>query len=155
MIVDLAGNKDTQKILASLNQCYPLADNALKALVQNYLGKINADIVQQAISAIERGNVANIGNLMNYAQEEFDRCLIPACRSELTAPILHRLLDHAPLQDYIYGGKGVGSQGDGTAQLITFDPIEQKKVISIIKQDFPQMSCYELNIPKTRTIGDN
>ena len=154
VIVDLGGNKNTQKILASLNQCYPLADNPSKALVQNYLGKINDDIVRQAISAIEQGDAAKIGNLMNYAQEQFDRCLIPACESELTAPILHKLLNHKSLQDYIYGGKGIGSQGDGTAQLITSDRLAQKKLISIIEQDFTQMRCYELNIPKTKTIGD-
>ncbi len=154
IIVDLAGKKDTQKILANLNQCYPIANNPLQAQVQIYLGKINANIIKQAIVAIENGNTVEIGNLMNYAQGEFDRCMIPACKSELTAPTLHRLLNHSPLHEHIYGGKGVGSQGDGTAQLITGDRTSQAKAISIINQDFPQMQCYELNVPKIRTIGN-
>lgn len=37
---------------------------------------------------------------------------------ELTAPKLHRVLQHPKIQPLIYGGKGVGSQGDGAAQLI-------------------------------------
>lgn len=150
LIVDLAGNKDTQKILASLNRCYPMADNPIQALVQSYLGKINADITQQAMLALQAGNGAKIGNLMSYAQAEFDRCLISACPSQLTAPRLHQLLDHPPLQKYIYGGKGVGSGGDGTAQLIARDRLAQKQAISIIQRDFPHMECYELNIAQTK-----
>ena len=152
IIVDLAGNKDTQKILADLNQCYPVADNAIKAEVQNYLGNINAEIVKKATLAIERGNSIEIGNLMNLAQSEFDRRMIPACQSELNAPILHRLLAHSPLQEHIYGGKGVGSQGDGTAQFIAKDLNSQQEAIAIIQRDFPQMRCYELNISKTEAI---
>ena len=152
IIVDLAGNKDTQKILASLNQCYPIANNAIEARVQNYLGQINTEIVEKAIIAIQQGNSAKIGDLMKQAQSEFDRYIIPACQSELNAPILHGLLKHVSLQKYIYGGKGVGSQGDGTAQLIASDRNSQAKAISVIQQDFPQMRCYELNVPKTEGI---
>ena len=152
IVVDLAGNKNTQTILAHLNQCYPVAKNPLEVRVQGYLGKINADITKQATLAIKQGDTAKIGSLMNYAQTEFDRCLIPACPSQLTAPILHTLLHHPPLQDCIYGGKGVGSQGDGTAQFITGDRHAQTKAISIIQQYFPQMQCYKLNIPKTKAV---
>ena len=152
VVVDLAGNKNTQTILAQLNQCYPVAENPLEAEVQSYLGKTNADITKQATVAVEQGDTAKIGSLMNYAQAEFDRCLIPACPSQLTAPILHTLLHHPPLQDYVYGGKGVGSQGDGTAQFIAGDRQSQAKAISIIQQDFQQMQCYELNIPKTKAV---
>ena len=152
IIVDLAGNKDTQKILANLNRCYPVADDAIQRQVQKYLGKINAELVEQAILAIQQGEPSKIGNLMNYAQARFDRYLVPACPSELTAPILHKLLAHPPLQDYICGGKGVGSQGDGTAQLIAVDRQSQANAISIIQRDFPQMRCYRLNISHTKAF---
>ena len=149
IIVDLAGSKDTQLILSQLNQCYPIAENTLQAQVQNYLGQINAHLVQQAVCALQQGDAAKIGNLMCQAQIEFDRCLIPACPQQLNAPILHQLLNYAPLQPYIYGGKGVGSQGDGTAQLIACNQNSQAKAIAIIHRDFPQMQCFKLNIPKT------
>ena len=152
VVVDLAGNKNTQTILAQLNQCYPVAKNLRESKVHNYLGKINANITRQASFAIERGDTAQVGSLMNYAQAEFDRCVIPACPDELTAPILHTLLHHPPLQECVFGGKGVGSQGDGTAQFIVRDRQSQVKAISIIQQDFPQMQCYELNIPKTKAV---
>ena len=152
IIVDLAGSKNTQKILADLNKCYPTPKNTLQTKVQQYLGEINIAVNQQAIVAMGEGDASKIGSLMKLAQAEFDRCLIPACRSELTAPILHRLLNHPPLQDYICGGKGVGSQGDGTAQFIAGDRKSQLKAIDIIERDFPQMRCYELNISNTDGI---
>ncbi|MEM8720936.1 MAG: GHMP kinase [Cyanobacteria bacterium P01_G01_bin.39] len=148
IIVDLAGEKDTQKILAQLHRCYPLAQNPIAEKVQHYLGTINAQLVQQAVVALEKGDAATLGNLMSLAQTYFDRYLIPACPQQLNAPILHQLLNHQPLQPYIYGGKGVGSQGDGTAQLIARDKISQLEAISLIEQDFPQMRCYQLNIPQ-------
>ena len=148
IIVDLAGSKDTKRILARLNQCYPIAKNTVQQRVQNYLGTINANLVRQAQLAIEAGDAAAIGNLMNLAQDQFDRYVLPAC-PELNAPILHQLLSEPALQPYIYGGKGVGSQGDGTAQLIARDRDCQKRAIAIIEQNFPQMECYELNIPRS------
>jgi galactokinase len=68
----------------------------------------------------------------------------------LNAPRLHQLLNHPPLQPYIYGGKGVGSQGDGTAQLVARDQASQAKAMKIIKRDFPSMQCYEMKIAKTQ-----
>ena len=148
IIVDLAGSKDTQTILTQLNQCYPTAQNSIQTQVHNYLGKINASLIKQAVDALQQGDGAKIGDLMNQAQTDFDRCLIPACPDQLSAPILHRLLAHPPLQSYIYGGKGVGSQGDGTAQLIARDRDSQAQAIAIIYRDLPQMQCFQLNIPQ-------
>ena len=147
IIVDLAGAKDTKKILTQLNQCYPVAKNLIQQRVQNYLGTINAPLVRQAQLALQQGDAAAIGNLMNRAQDQFDRYVAPAC-PELNAPILHELLSDSNLQPYIYGGKGVGSQGDGTAQLIARDRDSQEQAIAIIEQNFPQMQCYKLNIPR-------
>ncbi len=150
IIVDLAGFKDTQKILAQLNQCYPVASNFTAAQVQNYLGTINADLVQRAVLALQQGDAAEIGALMNQAQAKFDRYVVPACREQLNAPILHQLLNYIPLQPYVYGGKGVGSQGDGTAQFIARDRDSQAQAIALIHRNFSQMQCYKLDIPQTK-----
>ncbi|WP_036482710.1 mevalonate kinase [Myxosarcina sp. GI1] len=146
VIVDLGAAKNTQLILSQLNQCYPSAKNSLQENVQKYLGRINAALVRQAVLAIQQGDAAAIGKLMCQAQAEFDRHLIPACPTQLTAPVLHQLLAHPPLLPYIYGGKGVGSQGDGTAQFIVKDRQCQERAIAIIKRDFPQMQCLKLTI---------
>ncbi|MGL6345238.1 MAG: mevalonate kinase family protein, partial [Waterburya sp.] len=43
IIVDLAGTKNTQKILAQLNQCYPQPQDLIAIQVQKYLGKMNQE----------------------------------------------------------------------------------------------------------------
>jgi galactokinase len=148
IIVDLAGTKNTKRILAQLNQCYHQPLNLIAVQVQKYLGEINQKLVKRAVIALQQGQVEKLGTLMNQAQEEFDRHVAPACLEQLKAPILHQLLRHPPLQPYIYGGKGVGSQGDGTAQLLALDRVSQAEAIALIKRDFPQMRCYPLDIPQ-------
>ncbi|HEY9615028.1 GHMP kinase, partial [Allocoleopsis sp.] len=146
VIVDLGASKNTQEILSQLNQCYPFATNEVQQNVQNYLGSISAQITQEAVDALRMGDAQCIGNLMNRVQSEFDRYLIPACPSQLTAPVLHQILNYQPIQPYIWGGKGVGSQGDGAAQFIVKDEASQERVIKIIERDFPQMQALKLTI---------
>lgn len=145
-IVDLGAQKNTQKILSRLNDCYPIAKNKVQADVQKYLGSISHKITQAAVDALQQGDAEKIGDLMQKAQESFDKYLIPACSEELTAPRLHELLKYKPIQSYIWGGKGVGSQGDGAAQFVAKDEESQQKLIEIIERDFPHMQCLKLTI---------
>jgi UTP-glucose-1-phosphate uridylyltransferase len=82
---------------------------------------------------------------MVEGQVFFDRYATPACPEELTSPVLHRVLDHEPLKPHILGGKGVGSQGDGTAQFITRSPADQQAVIEILERDLG-VRCLTLTI---------
>ncbi|NLX11764.1 MAG: GHMP kinase [Chloroflexi bacterium] len=152
VIVDLNAEKDTMEILSRLNRCYPIADNPVEEGVQNLLGPINKRIVHQAIEAIEAGDAERLGTLMVEAQAFFDRYATPACPEELTAPVLHRVLDYAPLKPHIWGGKGVGSQGDGTAQFLARSEADQQAIIEIIERDL-DMQALKLTIttgPKVR-----
>ncbi len=151
VIADLAASKDTKEILSALNRCYPFAENQLQRNVQEYLGPINARITNAAFNALRSGDAARIGQLMTEAQAEFDAHLQPACPSQLTSPVLHQLLKYEPLQPYILGGKGVGSQGDGSAQFIVADKQSQRKVIEIIERDL-KMPCLELVIEAGRRV---
>ncbi len=144
VIVDLAASKNTQEILGKLNDCYPFASNTIQADVQKYLGTISYQITQAAIDALLAGDAIKLGELMRQAQAEFDAHLIPTCPSQLTAPVLHQLLEYQPIQADILGGKGVGSQGDGTAQFVVKNESSQQQVIEIIERDFPQMQCLKL-----------
>jgi galactokinase len=148
LIVDLGGSKNTQEILRRLNECYPFATNQIQQDVQKYLGSISAEITRSAVEAIQFGDAQLLGALMTKAQTEFDRHVVPACPSQLTAKKLHLLLHHEPLSPYIFGGKGVGSQGDGTAQLIVKNQESQRKAIEIIQRDFPQMQALHLTISR-------
>jgi galactokinase len=64
--------------------------------------------------------------------------------------VLHSLLNHPPLQPFILGGKGVGSQGYGTAQFLVSDRDRQGRVIDIIHRDFPQNQCLKLIISQSK-----
>ena len=151
VIVDIGAEKDTREILRRLNQCYPFAENGLQRDVQHFLGPISADITARASDALKSGDAETLGCLMKEAQREFDRHLQPACPSQLTAPLLHKVIEYPPIQPYIYGGKGVGSQGDGTAQFLVRDEESQRKVIDCIERDL-KMSCMKLVIQSGRKL---
>jgi UTP-glucose-1-phosphate uridylyltransferase/mevalonate kinase len=145
VIVDLQAQKDTMKILAQLNRCYPFAGNEVEQGVQELLGPINKRVVHQAIDALQAGDTGRLGALMGEAQAFFDRYAQPACPEELTAPVLHHVLNYEPLKPHIWGGKGVGSQGDGTAQFIARSETDQQAVIEIIERDL-RMPCLTLTL---------
>ncbi len=151
VIVDLGAGKDTRLILNQLSHCYPFAENDLQRNVQHYLGTLSAEITQNAYEALRQGDAETVGKLMTRAQHEFDKHLIPACPSQLTAPILHKVLNYESIQPYIWGGKGVGSQGDGSAQFIVKDAESQSRVIEIIERDL-KMSCLKLVIEASRHV---
>ncbi len=151
VLVDLAAGKDTRLILNQLHHCFPFAEDALQKNVQHYLGPLSAEITLAAYEALHRGDAESVGALMKRAQHEFDKHLIPACPSELTAPVLHKVLNYPQIQPYLWGGKGVGSQGDGSAQFIVKDEASQKKVIEIIERELG-MSCLQLVIEAGRHV---
>lgn len=151
VIVDLNAQKDTMEILSRLNRCFPYAEGETERGVQQLLGPINKRIVYQAVEALQSADPERLGALMYEAQEFFDRYATPACPEELTAPVLHQVLDHEGLRPHVWGGKGVGSQGDGTAQFITRSEADQKAVIEILERDFG-MSCLTLSLHATPKV---
>ena len=136
VIVDLQAKKDTMEILNRLNRCYPFAENEVEKGVQELLGPVNHRVVQQAIEALQASDAQRLGGLMSEAQAFFDRYATPACPEELTSPVLHQILEYEPLKPHVWGGKGVGSQGDGTAQFIARSAGDQQAVIEILRAGF-------------------
>jgi len=132
VVVDLTSKKDTKKILAELNKGFPFPTNDFERKKHKYLGEINKSIVKSAVSAIKRGDAEEVGRLMTKAQSEFDIHLAPSCPEELTSPKLHRVLSYPQIQNLISGGKGVGSQGDGSAQFIARNEESQSRLIKIL-----------------------
>jgi UTP-glucose-1-phosphate uridylyltransferase/mevalonate kinase len=145
VLVDLGGKKDTMEILAQLNRAYPFPSNDLERGVQKLLGPINKSVVQRAVSELQEANAEGIGALMIEAQESFDRLAAPACPAELGSPLLHLVLNYEALKPHIWGGKGVGSQGDGSAQFLARSAEDQQSVIEIIEREL-KMSCLPLTI---------
>jgi UTP-glucose-1-phosphate uridylyltransferase/mevalonate kinase len=145
VLVDLQATKDTMEILARLNRSYPFASNIIEEGVQDLLGPTNKRIVHAAVEALQRSDAQRLGELMIEAQARFDELAAPACPEELTAPVLHKVLEYEPLKPHIWGGKGVGSQGDGTAQFIARSEADQQAVIEIIERDL-KMPCLKLTL---------
>jgi UTP-glucose-1-phosphate uridylyltransferase/galactokinase len=126
VFADLKGEKDTKKILSALNACYPFAQNETAAKVQRALGPENRRIVEQVVQAMRDGDAARIGRLMNEAQEIFDTMVAPACPEELHSALLHQVMADRRVRELSLGVKGVGSQGDGTVQMICADEEQQR-----------------------------
>jgi len=151
VIVDLQAQKNTMEILARLNRSYPFAENQIERNVQELLGAINKRIVSQAVEALQAGDGRRLGELMTESQSFFDRYATPACPEELTAPVLHKVLGHEALKSHIWGCKGVGSQGDGTAQFLARSESDQQAVIEIIERDL-EMPCLGLTIRTGQSV---
>jgi UTP-glucose-1-phosphate uridylyltransferase/mevalonate kinase len=145
VIADLQGQKDTIRILADLNRAYPGPETEVARGVQELLGPQNRRLVHQAVQALEAGDAQGLGALMREAQALFDRYAAPACPEQLSAQILHRVLDYGPLQPYIWGGKGVGSQGDGAAQFIARSQQDQQAAMKVLQEDLG-MPCLALTL---------
>jgi UTP-glucose-1-phosphate uridylyltransferase/galactokinase len=151
VIVDLCAGKDTKEILNRLNHCYPFAENQIQKKVQEYLGPLSSRITHRAVKAMQSGDAQSLGKLMKEAQDGFDTHCQPACPSQLTAPVLHKVLAYPPIQPFVLGGKGVGSQGDGTVQFIVKDQASQDKVAEILERDL-KMPCLKLAIRTGRHV---
>lgn len=145
VFADLMAKKDTIKILADLNKSYPYPQTQLDRDLHEALGKDNHEIVTRAVELIERGDTPALGALMTQAQRLFDEKVAPACPEELTAPILHSVLADPVAVQLTYGGKGVGSQGDGVVQFLAKDEACQKKLVCYLR-DKLHMDAYELTL---------
>jgi galactokinase len=80
---------------------------------------------------------------MVEAQALFDERVAPASPAELAAPRLHAVLAHPALRELGYGGKGVGSQGDGSAQIVARGPDERTRLAAVLERDL-DVRCWPL-----------
>ena len=141
VVADLCAGKDTKKILAYLNKAYPFATGKVEEKVQEALGVDNHRIITKACKAIEEGNSEELGKVMIEAQELFDNKIAPACPDELASPVLHSVLNDPEIKKWIYGAKGVGSQGDGTVQLLARDKESQMALVDYLN-DIRKMDAF-------------
>lgn len=151
VFANLNASKDTIKILADLSKCYPFAQDATARRLQEALGVKNQEIIRRAVAYFESGDVKAMGRLLTEAQELFDTYIAPVCPSQLTAPVLHSVLNDVVVQNLTYGAKGVGSQGDGMAQFLAKDKESQKELICYLTEK-RGMDAYGFTIRRQRRI---
>ena len=151
VFADLMAKKNTVKILADLNKSFPYPQTALDRNLHDALGIYNHEIVSQAAVLIEQGNAPELGALMTRAQRLFDEKVAPACPTELNAPVLHSVLNDPFVVDLVYGGKGVGSQGDGVVQFLVKDKECQEKLMHYLAYE-RHMDAYELTLAPQHSV---
>ncbi len=150
LIADLCGKKDTVRILSDLNAAFPFAKSPRDKEVHGCLGAENRRILTSARALIEAGDAAGLGALMTEAQAVFDRHLMPVCE-ELKSPRLHAVLADPRISAWAYGGKGVGSQGDGCVQFICKSVSHRAELSAYLEHRYG-MPCFELDIRRPVSI---
>ena len=150
VFANLNASKDTIRILADLNKAYPFAETEAEKLEQKALGEMNQDIIKRAIDCMREGRVEDLGKLMTEAQEVFDKYVAPNCPSQLKSLKLHATLSDPKIQELTFGGKGVGSQGDGSIQFLAKDAESQLALVDYLNAN--DMPAYKLTIEPKHTI---
>ncbi len=152
VFADLKRGKDTKRILADLNKCYPFAQDEKDRAVQEALGIHNQGIIARAVAAMEKGDAREIGLLMSEAQRIFDQMVMPASPEALASPRLHSILQDHVVRELTWGGKGVGSQGDGTVQFIAKGKQEQSNLIDYLN-NVQRLTAYPFDIKAYQKVS--
>lgn len=150
LIADLCGQKNTVRILSDLNAAFPFAKTHRDQDVHLCLGTENQRILASARELIEAGDAQGLGALMTEAQGVFDKYLMPVSE-ELQSLRLHRVLSDPMVEKWVFGGKGVGSQGDGCVQFICRSPTSRRELEEYLKNQYG-MPCFELDIKRPLSI---
>jgi len=151
VFADLKAEKDTVAILRDLNAAYPYARDESHSALHDLFGKLNSQVMMQSITAIADGDAAEIGKLMKKSQHQFDLYAAPLSPKELKSEKLHSVLADKKLEQWTYGGKGVGSQGDGMVQFIAKDDECQRQLMNYLTQILG-LESYSITVPKTKTV---
>ncbi len=148
VFADLCAGKDTVKILGDLSRAYPFASTAADRELHRALGADNLQITTRAIELLAAGDAKGLGALMKKAQKIFDRKIAPHSPDELQSPRLHAVLADPVVRRLSWGGKGVGSQGDGSVQFVARDAESQRRLTLRLRELGTRP--YELTLPQNR-----
>ena len=149
VFADLCAEKDTIKILSDLNKAYPFATTEAEENLHKALGEWNHEIVEKAIKYMASGDAEALGRLMTEAEAMFDKYVAPMSPA-LWAPKLHQVLKDPQIQPMVYGGKGVGSHGDGSVQFLARSAEDQQRLIEYLNAQ--GMAAYPLTLHPVHTV---
>ena len=149
VFADLCASKDTIRILSDLNKSYPFATTEAEQNLHKALGEWNHEIIERAARYMAEGNVQALGQLMTEAEEKFDKYIAPMSPA-LRAPKLHETLRDPNIQPLVYGGKGVGSHGDGSVQFLARSAETQQQLIDYLNGK--GMKAYALTVHPVHTV---
>ena len=150
VFADLCGEKNTIKILSDLNKAYPFATTEQEELLHDALGRRNQMFVKRAVKYMANGDAEALGHLMTETEEVFDCQVAPLCPSELASPRLKAVLADEHVKELTWGGKGVGSHGDGSVQFIARDEQSQQQLVEYLES--LGMPAYKFTIQPVHTV---
>ena len=149
VFADLCAEKDTIRILSDLNKSYPFATTEAEQNLHKALGEWNHENVGRAIRYLAEGNAQALGQLMTEAEEQFNEYIAPMSPA-LKAPKLRQVLCDPNIQPLVYGGKGVGSHGDGSVQFLARNAETQQQLIEYLNAQ--GMRAYALTLHPVHTV---
>ena len=149
VFADLCAEKDTIKILSDLNKAYPFPTTDAERAEHEALGQQNLDIVDRAIKYMAEGDAEALGRLMTEAEALFDAKVAPMSPA-LISPKLHSVLQDPKIQPMIWGGKGVGSHGDGSVQFLARNEEAQRQLVDYLNDH--GMKAYMLTLKPVHTV---
>ena len=149
VFADLGGDKDTIRILSDLNKAYPFASTEEEQNLHKALGEWNHDLVNRAVKLMATGDAEGLGRLMTEAEIMFDKYVAPMSPA-LCAPRLHEVLQDPQVQPMVYGGKGVGSHGDGSVQFLARSAEDQQRLIDYLNAQ--GLRAYSLTLRPVHTV---
>ena len=149
VFADLCAEKDTIRILSDLNKAYPFPSNDAERAEHEALGEQNIEIVNRAIRYMAEGRVEELGALMTEAEALFDEKVAPMSPA-LYSPKLHSVLEDPNIQPWVWGGKGVGSHGDGSVQFLARSEEDQQRLADYLNSQ--GMKAYTLTLKPVHTV---
>ena len=137
VFADLCAEKDTIKILSDLNKEHEA------------LGEKNLEIVDRAIRFMAEGDAESLGRLMTEAEALFNSQVAPMSPA-LKSPKLDAVLADPAIQPLVWGGKGVGSHGDGSVQFLARSEEAQTQLTAYLNEH--GMKAYSLTLKPVHTV---
>lgn len=95
------------------------------------------------------GEIESLGRLMTEAESLFNSDVAPMSEA-LKAPKLQRTLNDPNILPLVYGGKGVGSHGDGSVQFLARNEECQLKLVDYLNSC--GMQAYKLTMCPVHTV---
>ena len=105
--------------------------------------------MDRAIQYMAEGDVEALGRLMTEAEALFDAKVSPMSPA-LWSPKLHSVLQDPVIQPMVWGGKGVGSHGDGSVQFLARSEEAQQQLAEYLNQR--GMKAYTLTLKPVHTV---
>ncbi|MBO6030268.1 MAG: hypothetical protein J6Q22_02250 [Prevotella sp.] len=149
VFADLCAEKDTIKILSDLNKAYPFPNTEAERAEHEALGEKNLALVNRAIQYMADGRAEDLGRLMTEAEVLFNTQVAPMSEA-LYAPKLHKILEDSHIQPLVWGGKGVGSHGDGSVQFLARSEETQQQLVDYLNDQ--GLKAYSLTLKPVHTV---